>query len=66
MSNTMKVILGSLAAVIGAAATGGATAASQYIAANGATQDWKPVAGAAAAGALVGVFGLFAKSPLQK
>ncbi len=53
------------AGILGAAATGGATAATQYISASGATQDWRAVGSAAAAGALTGAVAYLVKSPLK-
>lgn len=47
----------------GAALAGGTTAATQYVQANGATQDMQAVGGAAAAGAIVAGIAYFLKPP---
>ncbi len=61
----MKTLATALVGVLGAAVTGGATAAAGYVQANGATQDWKPVAAAATTGALVAGLAYITKSPRQ-
>ncbi len=47
----------------GAALAGGATAATQYVSANGAPQDWNAVGSAAAAGALAAAVAYFLNPP---
>lgn len=47
----------------GAALTGAATAATQYVQTNGATQDWKAVGSAAATGAVVAMLSYFLTPP---
>jgi len=49
----------------GAALAGGATAAQQYVATNGATQDWKAVGSAAAAGAIGAGVAYFLNPPTK-
>jgi len=65
MKNMLITLKAALAGILGAAATGGATAATQYISASGATQDWRAVGSAAAAGALTGAVAYLVKSPLK-
>lgn len=65
MKNALATIKVALAGLLGAAATGGATAASQYLAANGVTQDWRAVGSAAAAGAITAGVAYLVKSPRQ-
>ncbi len=64
ISKVGATLFGALAGLIGAAVTGGATAAVQYVQANGATQNWQAVGGAAAAGAVLGAAAYFFPSPL--
>lgn len=66
ISNVGAMLFGAMAGVIGAAVTGGATAAVQYVQANGATQNWQAVGGAAAAGAVLGAAAYFFPSPLRE
>lgn len=47
----------------GAALAGGATAATQYVQTNGATQNWQAVASAAAAGAIGAALAYFLNPP---
>lgn len=47
----------------GAALAGGATAATQYVQTNGATQDWQAVGSAAAAGAISAAMAYFLTPP---
>jgi len=49
----------------GAALAGGATAATQYVQTNGATQNWQAVASAAAAGAIASALAYFLTPPHQ-
>jgi hypothetical protein len=49
----------------GAALAGGATAATQYVQTNGATQNWQAVGSAAAAGAVAAAISYFLKPPHQ-
>jgi hypothetical protein len=65
MKNIFATLKVALAGILGAAATGGATAATQYISTSGATQDWQAVGSAAAAGALTGAVAYLVKSPLK-
>ena len=65
MKNLLITLKTALAGIAGAAATGGATAASQYLATAGGTQDWQAVGSAAAAGALTGAVAYLIKSPLK-
>lgn len=64
MKNALATIKVALAGLLGAAATGGAAAASQYLTANGGTQDWQAVGSAAAAGAATAAVAYLVKSPL--
>lgn len=66
ISKVGATLFGALAGVIGAAVTGGATAAVQHMQANGATQNWQAVGGAAAAGAVLGAAAYFFPSPLRE
>jgi hypothetical protein len=66
ISKIGAALFGALAGVIGAAVTGGATAAVQYVQAHGATQNWQAVGGAAAAGAVLGTAAYFFPSPLRE
>jgi len=65
ISKVGAVLFGAVAGVLGAAVTGGATAAVQYVQANGATQNWQAVGGAAAAGAVLGAAAYFFPSPIK-
>ena len=49
----------------GAALAGGATAATQYVQTNGASQNWQAVGSAAAAGALAAAISYFLTPPHQ-
>lgn len=66
ISKVGAVLCGAAAGVIGGAVTGGATAAVLYVQANGATQNWQAVGGAAAAGAVLGAAAYFFPSPLRE
>ena len=63
----MKKILSSIwtyvFAIGGAAFSGAAVAAVQYVTTNGTETDWNAVGAAAATGAVVGVAGLLKKQP---
>lgn len=65
MKNLLITLKTALVGAGGAAIAGGATAATQYVGANGATQDWKSVGSAAAAGAIVAAVSYFLKPPTQ-
>ncbi len=65
VSKVGAVLFGAAAGVIGAAVTGGATAAVQYVQAHGATQNWQAAGGAAAAGAVIGAVAYFFPSPIK-
>lgn len=66
VSKAGAVLFGVAAGLIGGAVTGGATAAAQYVQANGATQDLKTVGYVAGAGAVLGVIAYFFPSPVEK
>jgi len=63
MKNLIITLKTALVGVSGAALAGGATAATQYVSTNGATQDWKAVGSAAAAGAIAAGIAYFLKPP---
>ena len=63
MKNLIITLKTALVGAGGAALAGGATAATQYVGASGATQDWQAVGSAAAAGALAAGVAYFLKPP---
>lgn len=65
MNALLTTLKTALVGAAGAALTGGATAATQYIQASGATQDWQAIGSAAAAGAITAGVAYLLKSPLK-
>lgn len=63
MKKILITLKTALVGLSGAALTGGATAATQYVQTSGATQDWQAVGSAAAAGALASGIAYFLKPP---